>query len=618
LVALRASCIIDKHAGGGSIPARDPGEEEAFELEIRRSLSSMPQLANSAGSPPDSGAPVKRSLELARAWLWLLILVPCVVAFVVYLGIAHLVTPIYRSTATLQVDVGQVGNDPVGLSISEAQQYAQTEAQLIVIPPVANLADSLLRKKGDLSPYGISGNGPVRVVHDPSTLLRSSSASNPPSSQLIFVSAASSNPVFAQQMAQAMAWAASQLEQRHQQDRFKASIDYINGQIYSNQKLVQRIQSRLSAHKIGSSSASADILGLTKTISNWQQSLLNLKISESRGATTLDVRVPAQVTASPVSPTPLRDAALAGFLAFLLTLGAVYSREYFRSTLETSEEISRALGGVPVIGAVMRLHSGDPGQTVATQPRSPTAEAYRVIRTNLLFSNPDHPPKAVLITSARQGEGKTTTALNLAAALAELGGKVLIIDADLRRPSLHRYFDIDNRSGLTSAMLAGETTSTASWFRQTGRTNLFVLPSGPLPPNPAELLSTQRMAMLVDALRAEFDYMIIDSPPILPVADPIVLSRVADAVILVADVDQATRQSLSRAGEALTRVGSSITGVILNKLSSDRRTGSYYYYSEGSEYTYGVDHDGQNRSGGRRSSSSDREATREPSESFNG
>ncbi|HEV3309936.1 MAG TPA: polysaccharide biosynthesis tyrosine autokinase, partial [Chloroflexota bacterium] len=317
--------------------------------------------------------------------------------------------------------------------------------------------------------------------------------------------------------------------------------------------------------------------------------ILQQQITSSNSAIRLQLQTPANTPLSPVGPHPLRSGVLAGFVAALLLASMFTLREYFATTLRTPDEVSEAVGGGPVLGAILRLPATGRrvGAVVAKDPRSATAEGLRVIRTNLLFSNIDHSPKIMLLTSARQGEGKTTITANLGASLAELGGRVLLIDADLRRPSLHKVFAVDEKIGLTNALISGANEPLEPFTHKTDQRGLFVMPSGPVPPNPAEMLSSGRMRDLLRRLSGLYDTIIIDSPPLLAVTDPAILSTMVDVVVLVADVNQVTLQGATRVREALERVGSHVSGVVLNKLTDDQRGSYYYNYYYRQDYGYG-------------------------------
>lgn len=216
---------------------------------------------------------------------------------------------------------------------------------------------------------------------------------------------------------------------------------------------------------------------------------------------------------------------------------------------------------------------------VLDNPRSITAEAYRTLRTNIQFYNVGEPMRRLLVTSAGPNEGKSTTAANLAITFAQTGQRVVVVDADLRRPFLHRLFQLSNLVGLTNVMVGSADLDAA--LLPTAMPGLSVLPTGPIPPNPAEMLGTPRMAELLDQLSEQADIIIIDSPPVLAVTDASVLSPLVDGIVLVAAAGQVNREMAQRAKSQLDAVKARVLGVVLNGVEDDASGYySYYYYGK--------------------------------------
>jgi capsular exopolysaccharide synthesis family protein len=213
------------------------------------------------------------------------------------------------------------------------------------------------------------------------------------------------------------------------------------------------------------------------------------------------------------------------------------------------------------------------------RPQSQMAESYRALRTSLLLSNLGAPPKVIMVTSALPQEGKTTTSINCAVVLAQKKDtRVLLIDADLRRPSIHKKLGMDPGNGLSKLLTDSATHLDDVITPTTILSNLFVLPAGKTPPNPAELLASSNMRDLLADLREKFDHIVIDTPPSLSVTDAVVLSPRADAVLLVIRSGQTTKQALRRSRDILTQVNAKVVGVLLNAV--DLRSPDYYYYYE--------------------------------------
>lgn len=217
-------------------------------------------------------------------------------------------------------------------------------------------------------------------------------------------------------------------------------------------------------------------------------------------------------------------------------------------------------------------------------PKSVAAEAYRILRTNLQFASPDEQLQTLLITSAGPDEGKSTITANLASSLAQAGHQVIAVNGDLRRPALHQFFQVRNTVGLTS-VLVGQTTLESA-LQETMVPRVRVLAAGPLPPNPSELLGSRRMQALMRELRQQADIVLIDSPPVIAVADAGILARLVDGCLLVVSIGKTPRDLALAAKEQLEQVGARVLGVVANGV--ERAAGGYYYY-----YYYGSSSGGQ-------------------------
>lgn len=301
----------------------------------------------------------------------------------------------------------------------------------------------------------------------------------------------------------------------------------------------------------------------------------------------------ARVPTSPSEPNIPRNLAFALVLGMISGVGLAFLLENMDNTVRTPEQAQAisalpSLGMIPLgsktntrglAGARLALTSSKEAVEMVTQvrPQSQMAESYRALRTSLLLSNLGAPPKVIMVTSARPQEGKTTTSINTAIVLAQKGVRVLLIDADLRRPSVHKTLGMGPRSGLSN-VLTGSATIQETVTTSPVLPNLSILPAGTPPPNPAELLASSNMRDLLTELREQFDHIVIDTPPTLSVTDAVVLSPRADATILVIRSGQTTKQALRRARDILTQVNAHVAGVLLNAV--DLTSPDYYYYYE--------------------------------------
>lgn len=309
------------------------------------------------------------------------------------------------------------------------------------------------------------------------------------------------------------------------------------------------------------------------------------KLETPQGATVAPVRVSvvetAQLPVAPVVPNTTRNVALGGLIGLMLGLGLALLRDRLDNTVKDRAEAGEAAGAA-VIGAVP-FDADLPKRPLVPfgEGHSSSAEAYRQLRTNLQFLDVDNPPKTLVITSAVPGEGKTTTALNLAMVLAESGNRVALVEGDLRRPRITRYLQLIENVGITN-VLAGSV-DLDDVLQPTVSPRVTVLASGPHPPNPSELLGSSNMRALLDELRTRYDYVVIDAPPLLPVTDAAVLTTVADGAILVARHGHTKREQLSRAAANLRAIDATVLGTIIAMVPSKAGTDyeyAYYYESD--------------------------------------
>ena len=306
-----------------------------------------------------------------------------------------------------------------------------------------------------------------------------------------------------------------------------------------------------------------------------------LGFSSGNATNQISVIEPAITPDGPVSPRTLLNVVLAALLGLVLSVGIALLVEFVRDPIKDSDDVEATLGA-STLGAISRMR-GEGGRSPIYQlatllyPRSAAAEAYRTLRTNIEFASVDAPLRNLLVTSASPGEGKTVTACNLAVAFAQAGRRVLLIDADLRRPGVHVLFDLPNTQGLTS-LLSSDERGVEAVAQTTEQGNLRVLTTGPLPPNPAELLGSERMRTVLERLAAGVDLMVFDSPPLRAVADAAILSSFADGTVFVVDASVSRRRAVRQGREALARAGARVLGVVLNRITGAARADHVGYY----------------------------------------
>jgi capsular exopolysaccharide synthesis family protein len=287
----------------------------------------------------------------------------------------------------------------------------------------------------------------------------------------------------------------------------------------------------------------------------------------------------AEVPVEPVSPKKKLNLILAAVFSLIGGVGLAFLLEYLDDTIKTHEDIEKYIK-LPVLGVVPSVKSDskdiqDMDMIVERKPKSNVSEAYRSIRTSLLYTSvKQNESKAFVVTSAGPQEGKTTTAINLAITLAHAGKKVLVVDSDLRKPRVHKSFKIDGSKGLANYLVGQD--GTEEFVIKSEIENLYVLPSGPIPPNPTELLDSDRMRQFINDAKKVYNAVIFDSPPLIAVTDGAVLAALTDGAIQVIWAGNTSRRFVELGKESIENIGAKVIGVILNNMKVS--TGGYYYY----------------------------------------
>jgi len=310
-------------------------------------------------------------------------------------------------------------------------------------------------------------------------------------------------------------------------------------------------------------------------------------ISAGIMASNIQVIDQAELPTIPYKPNKQLNLLLAAVVGLFLGVGLAFFFEYLDNTVKTSEDVEQLIrlpsfGMVPEISYERRrrLESGTsyPVELVTFgHPKSMLSEAYRNIRTSILLSFSEKPPKKIAISSPNPAEGKTTTVINTAIALSQTGAKVLIIDTDFRRPRIHQIFNNEENGIGLSNFLSGHG-ELESIIKKTEIPNLYYIPSGPIPPNPSELIGSNLFKSMMESLGERFDHLVLDSPPVLGFADAIILSTAVDGIILVVLSGKTPRDTLQRAKEILYQVNAKILGVVINRVDIQRSEYGYYYY----------------------------------------
>ena len=478
------------------------------------------------------------------------------------LALSYRQKPVYESEAQVLVPPPAAGVSTDTGQVIEGKANLETEAAIASSKVVASPAATLL----GLDP------GDPRVIDK---LLRSIKVAPSKAGDILLFRAEAGDPVEARNIAQQ--FALSYLTYRSAQNTATLRGQLLN--LRAQQKDKQTALAALPDTDLNAQERSAletEIGQLQGRITQLQEAIGSI----SSG----DVLTDAKVPSSPSRPNHLRDGLLAGIVGLLLGFGAAFLRDYVDDSLRGVEDVERQ-SGATLIGVIphvihdrtddkKRGRSGRDAReylVAEDDPKAPATEAYRTLRTNLLFMSATGPLRVLLVTSPLQGEGKSTTAANLAAVLSQAGQRVLLVGADLRRPSIHKFFGLSNRVGLSS-VLSGQAEITVA-VQDPGIRDLRVLPGGPVPPNPAELLGSPRMRKFLEDVKEVADWIVLDGPPVLGLADALVLSAVSDGSLMV--VNEATnRRILSHARDQLSKVQTRAAGAVLNNFGP---AFSYYY-----------------------------------------
>ncbi len=454
-----------------------------------------------------------------------------------------------------------------------APEYIETQREVIKSEPVRAIVRDQLGT--DAPPVTTSGVG---------------------TTSLIEIRAESTDPQKAAAVANAYAEAYLTYRRQRANDTIAAERREIQSRVDAIQQQINELGDRLNSLPPCSTSST----GVQSPSCSQRESLLRdrdalvnqqlpfkqrfdeLQVTGSIDVTGAQVVIPAAAPEDPVRPKPVRNTLLGIGVGLLFGIMLAYLFEHLDDSITGTDDVERATGGLPVLAlipAITGWRDREGTRVVSlTEPASPAAEAYRTLRTSIRFLTVDRPLRTIQLTSPTAGEGKTTTTANLAVVLARAGDRVVIVSCDLRRPRLHEFFGLSNNVGFTSVLLGEAPLSAALQRVNPDDDRLWLLASGPLPPNPSELLSSARAREVLTGLEGYADTVLIDCPPVLPVTDAAVLSAKVDGTLVVASAGSTTAKQLSRTVEVLRQVGAPLVGAVLNNAPAETAYGYTYGY----------------------------------------
>lgn len=503
---------------------------------------------------------LKEYLLPLRRWWWLLILAT-VVSTLSSFGATFLEEPLYQTKAALMVGQALDDANPNSSSLYLTQQLALSYIELAKRPPVQQATmDALgLTWLPEYEVTIVANTQLLEISVIDTNALRAQAVANTLAEQLVLQSPTSGGD--GQQEREAFV--------TQQLDSLEAKIAGTEAEIA---RLQEEMAGMISARQIADTQS--QIATLETLLNTFQTNYANLLSNTGEGAiNTLRIVEPAPLPVEPINDNKLMTLLLGAAIGFTLAAGAAYLMEYLDNTLKTPEEIARATG-LPLIGFLGEtgLHEEDEGVIVVNEPRSAMSEAFRSLRTNLEFAAIDRPLRTILITGPDPGSGKTTVATNLALSIVQAGKKVLLLDADLRRPRVHELLGISRSPGFTD--IFRETSDLDTAIRTWGnKDELAVVCSGDPPPNPAELLVSPRTEKILSEISETADIVVVDSPPLV-VADAAILAARVDGVVVVVRPGRTTEQAVKAMLEQLERANARLLGVVINRIP--HRGGSYY------------------------------------------
>ncbi len=512
---------------------------------------------------------IKEYFYLFWSWSWLIVLAGLLAGAAAF-AVSIRTTPIYQASTRLLVSTPSTsinGVDPTALVTT--QTMTETYAQMLLDPPVLQ---------------GVIDQLKLQTTTD--ELVKSVSVDVVPNTQLLMISVQDPSPARAADIANAMASVFANRIRELQSQRYADSRDGLDKQINDIGQQITTTNNQIAVTTDPSTlqQLQARVTQYRTIYANLVTSYEQVSLAEEQTSTNVVVSAPATAPTIPVSPKTTRNTLLAILAGMLLAAGAVFAADALDDTIKNPEEIRRKFN-LPILGMIGWHESPDDKPIALNEPRSPTAEAFRSLRTNITFASVDTPLRRIMVTSPTPQDGKTTVSANLAVVFAQGEKKTVLIDADMRRPQIHQKFGLPNRIGLTD-LFVQSLNGLERVIQFNSVSSLGLITSGHMPPNPAELLTSKKMTRILDHLNREYDLILLDTPPLLTVTDAAALASAMDGVILVVKPGTTKLTALQQALEQLRAVGARVLGVVLNDVNPGSRKYGYYYNRYYSKYSH--------------------------------
>lgn len=503
--------------------------------------------------------------KLVRKWAVAVVALTVVGAIVAFVA-SKVATPQYTAKGEVLVvaGVGQSGNSASADVNVNATEATTTAATLLTSPP---LLQSVIDAQHLDEPVAtLAGN--VAAVPEINSELVALSVTDPSSTRAAMIDNAIMNAFVAQITKQ-------------NTDRVNQASAALQAQIAEVQTALQQDEQQLAiANATTATALRQKIADESAVLTPLELNYSAFRATQEQNLSTVSVATAASAPTKASSPKVLLNTGVGAIAGLVVGLAMVALLEYLDQGLKSADDVSERLG-LPCLALVPR-HPATDGRPQPADKVAGVNEAYRRLRTNLLFAMPDSKLRSIVVTSVRSGEGKTQTAANLAVSMASTEKHVLLIDGDMRRPDLHRIFNHPLRGGMSELILNVEPGQSLSLngAHKTWQPNLTLITSGTIPPNPSELLSSERASLLLKALERQYDVTVIDTPPLDAVSDALTLAAEASGTVIVLEAGRTNVADATKTINALRSVGANILGVVLNKAREHQSSDYYYYYQD--------------------------------------
>ncbi len=518
-----------------------------------------------------SGIDIRDVWVLIRRWIWLIVLATFLSGGTAYF-ISGFVTPVYQAETLLLINADAGGGASQYNALLMSERLAKTYTEVIATDPIIN--EVISRLELQINSTALEALINVELVQG---------------TPLIQVKVENANPELAAEIADSLASVFIEQNVQSQATKFAEAEEILLIQLTEQQRLLDDTEAELSAledteeNRINRDRLEQSIMLHQLTYTRLIQSYGELRIKEAQFASNVELVERANIPESPIRPRKLINTALAAIAGMSVSISALFLMNWLDNTIENPSDI-RDRFRQPVFGLIAEIEGYQMQPITALHPRSPISEAFRSIRTNIQFVSVDSPIQSLLITSAVPAEGKSTIAANIAVVMAQGGFKVILLDADMRKPSVHRQLGVSNKFGLSNLFMAKKI-DLKKYLQKTEVPGLQVITSGPLPPNPSELLSSQKMFSILTELNKQADFVVVDAPSFLAVTDAAVLSAQVNAVLLVVRAGKTVFDSFEIMLTQLKQIGANSLGVVLNRVNYNKSPGlnGYHYYQAGNE-----------------------------------